>query len=149
MYRSIVKKKVRNSYRALSRGEHEVVVRQFDPAVRYTFVGDHALGGTRSTADAVGRWFERVFRLFPGLRFIPRDVLVAGWPWNTTVLTVVDLVGEVGGQPYANRMSQRLALSWGRITSIETLEDTQLLAKTLESMAASGIEEAVAAPIVG
>jgi ketosteroid isomerase-like protein len=149
MYHRIVKHKVRNSYRALSRGEHEVVVRQLDPGVRYTFVGDHALGGTRSTADAVGRWFERVFRLFPGLRFLPRDVLVAGWPWNTTVLTVVDLVGEAGGRPYANRMSQRLALSWGRITSIDTLEDTQLLARTLEGMAAAGIAEAVAEPIVG
>jgi hypothetical protein len=77
------------------------------------------------------------------------SVLVGGWPWNTTVLVVADVVGDAAGEPYANRMSQRLALSWGRITSIDTLEGTQLLAKTLERMAAAGIQEAVAEPIVG
>ena len=149
MYRLIVKKKVRDSFGALSRGEPEAVVRQLDPGVRYTFVGDHALGGTRSSADGVRRWFDRVFRLFPGLTFVPRDVLVGGWPWNTTVLVVADVVGEAAGEPYANRMNQRLSLSWGRITSIETVEDTQLLVRTLERMAAAGVREAVAAPIVG
>lgn len=148
MYRAIVKKKVRDSFTALSRGEHEVVVRQLVPDVRYTFVGDHALGGTRSTADGVSRWFERVFRLFPGLRFVPRDVLVGGWPWDTTVLVVADVVGDAAGEPYANRMSQRLSLSWGRIRSIETVEDTQLLVRTLERIAAAGVPEALAEPIV-
>jgi|SRR4051812_30575997 ketosteroid isomerase-like protein len=149
MYRAIVKKKVRDSFAALSRGEPGAVVRQLDPSVRYTFVGDHALGGTRSSAEGVGRWFGRVFRLFPGLRFVPLDVLVGGWPWNTTVLVVADVIGDANGEPYANRMSQRLALSWGRITSIDTLEDTQLLVRTLERMAAAGIQEAAAEPIVG
>ena len=90
-----------------------------------------------------------MFRLFPDLRFAPRDVLVAGWPWDTTVLVVADVTGTADGAPYANRMSQRLSLSWGRITAIETLEDTQLLAATLQRLAAAGVSEAVADPMAG
>jgi ketosteroid isomerase-like protein len=149
MYHAIVKKKVRDSFAALNRGDHEFVVRQLDADVRYAFVGDHALGGTRSTAEGVGRWFQRVFRLFPGVHFTPRDVLVGGWPWKTTVLLTADVAGDVAGEAYANRMSQRLAISWGRITSIETLEDTQLLARTLDRLAASGVAEAAAEPLAG
>jgi hypothetical protein len=51
------------------------------------------------------------------------------------------------GTPYENVMNQFMRLRWGRVTEIRTLEDTQKLERTLQSLAAAGVEEATAAPI--
>jgi hypothetical protein len=45
-----------------------------------------SLGGSRHTRDAMRRWFERLFRLFPDARFELRAVAVDGWPWNCDLM---------------------------------------------------------------
>jgi ketosteroid isomerase-like protein len=82
MYRAIVARRVRTAWEQLARGDYEYVLGQLAPAFRHSFAGDHALGGERSSRDAQRAWFERVFRLLPGIEFTVQDVLVRGWPWR-------------------------------------------------------------------
>ena len=52
------------------------------------------------------------------------------------------------GKLYENAAYQTFRLRWGRILSIETLEDTQHLIETLKELADAGVTEAMAAPIL-
>ncbi|HEY3562264.1 MAG TPA: nuclear transport factor 2 family protein [Kribbella sp.] len=104
-----------------------------------SFTGGSASGGERRTHDALRRWWERCFRLLPTTRFDVQDVIVGGWPWNTRVATAVTVhVGVVDGSTYENVVHQFLRIRWGKITEVRTLEDTAVLQRTLDRLAAAG-----------
>ena len=147
MYRRIVEARVRKAWRQLARGNYDYVLDQFARDFEYSFAGDHALGGTRHSREAMTGWFERLFELFPGIRFEVADVLVKGWPRRTRVVVLVDVATEVAGEPYTNEVAQTLELRWGRITRIRTLEDTQKLARALQRLSEAGVPEASLAAI--
>jgi len=57
-----------------------------------------------------------VFRLFPGVRFEVRDVIVAGWPWNTRVAVRLGIDATLAdGSPYRNEAVQWIRLRWGKL----------------------------------
>jgi ketosteroid isomerase-like protein len=147
MYRKIVESQVRKAWRHLAAGNYAYVLEQFAPRFEYSFAGDHALGGTRHTREAMTGWFGRLFELFPGIRFEVADVLVKGWPWRTKAVVLVDVQTSVAGEPYRNEVAQTLELRWGRITKIRTLEDTQKLAGALQRLSEAGVVEAELAAI--
>jgi ketosteroid isomerase-like protein len=148
MYHRIVAMQVRKAFAEISAGNWEAMVAGMAPAFTYRFYGDHALSGERHTHDALRLWWERCFRLLPDTRFDVDDILVAGWPWNTRVATAVTVnVGVVDGSRYQNVVHQFLRIRWGKITEVRTLEDTAVLEKTLDRLAAAGYTEAHAAPI--
>jgi ketosteroid isomerase-like protein len=150
MYRSIVARRVRDAWAHVDRRDPGYVIDQLAPGFEHSFAGDHAMGGTRRSRELLTAWFERVFRLFPAVRFEVRDVLVRGMPWNTRAVALVHVsAGEVDGVRYENELAQTIHLRWGKIVRIHTLEDTQKLASALERMHAAGQAEALAAPIVG
>jgi ketosteroid isomerase-like protein len=135
VYKFIVKRIVRRTFRRLSEGDYEVVVRQFGPESRFMFSGDHALGGERCGQDAVREWFQRMQRLFPGIRIEPLDVVVNGWPWNTVVATHLAISATLAdGRPYRNEGMQLLRLRWGRVVEDLIFEDTLKLAAELQRM---------------
>ncbi len=148
MYYPIVRAEVRRGFAALSRGDHESLLRGFANDVLFSFEGEHAMGGERRGVDGARRWFERVRRLFPGLRFEPLDIVVIGPPWNTRVRTrfrVHDMLP--GGVPYRNEGEQWLRLRWGRVVEDRVREDTPTLLKALAHLAQSGVQEAAAPPL--
>jgi ketosteroid isomerase-like protein len=147
MYRKIVEMRVRKAWRRLAGSDYDYVLDQFAPRFEYSFVGDHALGGTRHSREAMTGWFERLFELFPGIRFEIADVLVKGWPWRTRAVVLVDVRTSVAGEPYENEVAQTIELRWGRITRIRTLEDTQKLAGALGRLSETGVEAAELAAI--
>jgi ketosteroid isomerase-like protein len=150
MYHRIVARKVRKTFEQISAGNWEPMVAGMAPSFTYRFYGDHALSGERRTHEALRRWWERCFRLLPDTGFEVQDVLVSGWPWNTRVATAVTVhVGVVDGTRYDNIVHQFLRIRWGKITEVRTLEDTAVLEKTLDRLAAAGYAEAHAEPIVG
>ena len=150
IYHCIVGRQVRNAFAQISAGNWEAMVAGMAPSFTYRFYGDHALGGERRTRDALRSWWERCFRLLPNTRFEVRDVLVDGWPWNTRVATAVTVhVGVVDGSTYENVVHQFLRIRWGKITEVRTLEDTAVLQRTLDRLAAAGYAEAHAAQITG
>lgn len=117
--------------------------------MHHRFGGTHALGGERHDADALRRWFERLGRLVPTLRLEIRDVWVKGPPWDTTV--IVRWVGTArfpDGSPYDQHGVHVIALRWGKVTSIDANEDSQAVTMMMAALAAAGVTEATAAPIV-
>ena len=148
MYRAIVARKIRRAWKRLDQGDYAYVLDQFAPGFEYHFVGDHALGGTRHSRPAMEAWFERLFGLFPGIRFELADVLVKGWPWNTTAVALIGVRAPVNGERYQNEVAQTIKIRWGRITSIRTLEDTQKLSGALSVLAETGSVEALEPAIV-
>jgi ketosteroid isomerase-like protein len=145
MYRSIVARRVRSAWAHIDRRDYRYVIDQLAPGFEHSFAGDHAMGGTRRSRESLASWFERVFRLFPAIRFEVRDVLVRGMPWSTRAVALIRVsAGEVDGVRYENELAQTIDLRWGRIVRIHTLEDTQKLAGALERLHAGGVEEAAA-----
>lgn len=147
MYRRIVEGRIRKAWRRLAQRDYRYVLEQFAPRFEYSFAGDHALGGTRHSRESMRGWFERLFELFPGIRFEVRDVLVRGWPWRTRAVVLVDVKTDVAGEPYRNEVAQTLELRWGKISRMRNLEDTQKLERALERLAAAGVPQAELAAI--
>ncbi|MBS2017401.1 MAG: nuclear transport factor 2 family protein [Deltaproteobacteria bacterium] len=148
-FRLVVRARVRRSFARLSEGDPSAALALMRDDVRYTFEGAHALGGTRVSRAGVERWFGRLLRLLPG-RFTIRRVDVVGWPWRATVYVVFeDEVRPAYGAPYRNHGVQVVELAWGKAARIHTYVDTAKVSRALDVLAASGVEEAHAAPITG
>jgi ketosteroid isomerase-like protein len=129
VYRAIVARRIRTAWKHLARGDYEYVLDQLAAPFTHSFAGDHALGGERSSRGAQRAWFERLLRLLPAV-------------------ALISVRATVAGRPYHNEVAQTIDLRWGRITRIHNLEDTQQLAAALERLAAAGIDEARATPIM-
>lgn len=148
MYTRIVRAKVRSTFAAINAGDHMPMVESLAPTFEYRFHGEHALGGRRTSKQAMLRWWERTFALLPGARFDVQDVLVAGGPWRTRVAVRCFVSGDLpGGERYENTVFQFMTLRWGKVTSVETVEDLQVLERALQAVADAGVAEALAPPI--
>jgi ketosteroid isomerase-like protein len=148
MYHAIVERRLRTVFARLGAGDFRPMVDSLAPAFRYRFEGDSPIGGLRSSRQSLQLWWERMYRLFPGLSFEVRDVVLSGPPWRTRIFTLLDFVKPLpDGTRYTNVVMQRMVMRWGRITEIHTLEDTQRCMRLLAWQARNGKEEARAAPI--
>jgi ketosteroid isomerase-like protein len=153
MYKTIVKWRLRKLFAAFSAGDYQPIIDGLAPTFKYTFIGQSPLSGTRTKHASMQLWFQRLLTLFPGARLEPQDILVAGPPWNTRIMTYVKfralIPGDNGGSlvPYENEVMQLIDLRWGRMTSVFTLEDTQRFANILPRLKAAGIAHTDAPPI--
>jgi ketosteroid isomerase-like protein len=148
MYHAIVERRIRRVFASLSQGDPAPMMDSLAPAFRYRFEGDSPIGGLRTTRESMRLWWERMYRLFPGLSFEVKDVVMTGGLWHTRIFTQLDFVKPLpDGTRYTNVVMQRMEMRWGRITEIHTLEDTQRCMRLLAWQAANGKQEAIAAPI--
>lgn len=93
-------------------------------------------------------WWQRVLDLLPGARFNIQDVLVNGSPWRTRIAVRASISGDLpGGVRYENTVFQFMTLVWGKVLSVETVEDLQVLEHALAAVVENGKPEALAAPI--
>ena len=149
MYHAIVKRIARNAFEDLSDRKIEPLLVRSALDLQHTFDGNHALGGTRHSREAFRAWMARLYRLFPELTFTIRDMMATGPPWNTRLAIAWQDQGVAAdGVSYENEGVHLLRLEWGRLTELHATLDTQHLKRTLDRMAAAGIEEAAADPIV-
>jgi ketosteroid isomerase-like protein len=149
VYHAIVRWRTRGVFAQLSGGEWRSLLGDTAEEVEHVFPGSGPLGGRRRTRAALTSWFERLERLFPTHRFEVRRIVVRGWPWKTWV--AVEWVGRLGprsGEPYANDGAHWLEIRWGKVTAIHAYLDSERVAAACDHMAANGIEEAAAGPIV-
>jgi ketosteroid isomerase-like protein len=148
VFRRLAARRVRHVFDRLSVGDYETALAGLAGDVHHRFAGAHPLGGERHDPDAVRRWFERLFRLFPELRFTVARTAVAGWPWDLTVTVEwrADVVPAVG-PAYVNVGAHVLRVRRGRVACLHAYEDSQAVAEACARMAAEGIGEAAAAPI--
>ena len=150
MYHALVRRRVRQTFDALSAGRWADGAAGAAEDVHHVFPGDHPLGGERHSRAGVMRWFERLGRLFPGHTFEVEEIVVRGWPWSTwaVVRWRAQLVPKEG-EPYMNEGTHWLRVRWGKVTHIHAYLDTQRIALACEAMARAGVEEAAAEPIRG
>jgi ketosteroid isomerase-like protein len=133
MYIAIVRRIVRTGFRALSTGDYEQVLRQFDPHVIFSFAGPAPLGGERRGIADVREWFQLLFSYFPGMQFTVHQVIVQGWPWNTLVATRLTVTAPCpDGREYQNNAMQFLRLRWGKVVEDQLYEDTYKLMGELQ-----------------
>jgi ketosteroid isomerase-like protein len=148
VYRNVVRGKVIHAFERLSEQDASAALDLMAEDVHYWFSGHHALGGERVSKAGVERWFGRLFRLFKS-HFVLKSVEVAGWPWDSTVVTVFDdHVTPPFGEAYVNPCVQVTRLRWGKAVAIRTYVDTGRIEAVLGELAAHGIEEAAAPPIL-
>lgn len=148
MYHAIVERRIRSVFARLGAGDFQPMLDSLAPRFRYRFEGDSPIGGIRSTLVSMDQWWRRMYRLFPGLSFEVRDVVIAGWPWRTRIFTQLEFVKPLpDGRRYGNVVMQRMVMKWGRITEIHTLEDTQRCMRLLAWQQSQGKKEAGAPAI--
>lgn len=148
MYKAIARRKARATFEALSRGDWQTAIKDVSPDVHHVFPGDNAIGGERHSREAVARWFERLYRLIPDLRFEVRRVAVRGWPWDMMVAVEWADHGQAAdGVPYENEGAHWIRLQRGKATYIHAYLDTEKVTKICRRLAESGVEEAAAEPI--
>ena len=150
MYKTIAKRKAKANFEKLSAGEWRATLADIAPDVHHIFPGDNAMGGERHSRDAMERWFERVYTLFPKLSFEVKRIAVHGPPWDMWVAVEwVDSAQPRGGIPYENEGAHWIRLQRGKATYIHAYLDTEKVTEACNRLAEQGVEEASAPPIVG
>jgi ketosteroid isomerase-like protein len=147
IYRALVRRRVRATLDAVSRGDYTVALERADEDVIHSFPGGGPLGGSRRGRAQLERWFERLFRLCRP-SFDEVRIVCGGPPWDTWVAAYwVATVAPAAGPRYENRGTQWLRLRWGRVTEIQEHLGTDEADAAIRVMLDRGITEACAAPI--
>ena len=150
MYHWIVKRIVRKNIERLNSGDYDALLKTYGSGIEYghTVCGDHALGGTRYTLEAMRQYYYRLHRLLPGLRVDIRSIIISGGPWRTLIaLEWTDRATARDGLPYSNKGVQIIEIRWGRMVFSCTYPDTQRVIDLCKRLGLSGVSEAVATPI--
>ena len=148
IYKAIVRRRARDLFAALSRGDWRAATKDLADDVHHVFPGDNALGGERHSREAFERWFERLYRLIPEIEFEVREVAVRGWPWDTAIAVEwTDRGRAADGEPYENEGAHWIRLQRGKATYIRAYLDTEKVTETCKRLASQGLEEAAAPPI--
>lgn len=148
MYHAIVKRKMRDSFDQINKGNYAAIVRQFAPTAEHWFSGSHALAGRRGDVQQIQEWYDRLAEIFPDLRFQITKLVVGGWPWDTSALIEwVDFIGDREGAAFSNQGVHVIRLKWGKVTELHVYCDTQLLAAICERLGSQGVSVAVEEPI--
>lgn len=139
MYHTIVRARVRRLWdRIAETGDFGPAVALAAPGVRFRFVGDSSFGADLRGRDEFARWFARAAETLPGLRLRATEVVVKGWPWNTTVVVRLTVSATLAdGSAYTNEGVQWVRIRWGRMVDDYVLEDTARLADALERQRAA------------
>lgn len=149
MYHAIVRRRIRRIFAELNRGNFEPVLAGLGDRFEHVFAGEHALAGLRTGHRVTRAWYERLFRIFPGLQFELHAVLVNGWPWATTVAVEwSDRFALRDGRAGANAGVHVIRLRWGKVVSVAIHCDTQRLVDYLATQAAAGVLDAARPPLV-
>jgi len=149
MYHAIIRRLASRNFQLVNTKGYGEILASCVPSVHHRFGGTHALGGERHDAEALRLWFQRLGRLVPTLHLEIRDLWVKGAPWDTTV--IVRWVGTAqypDGSPYDQHGVHIIDLRWGKVTSIDANEDSQAVTSMMAALAAAGVTEATAEPIL-
>lgn len=149
LYRAIVKKRIRQSFDQVNDHRWDELMNSIEPNVYHRFGGVHAIGGERHDRETLRRWFERLARVLPNLHLKINEIWVQGWPWHTMVFVQWDGTATLlNGGGYSQHAVHVITLRWGKIHALDVFEDSQEVARALTVQAATGLEEALAEPIV-
>jgi ketosteroid isomerase-like protein len=148
MYKRIAAGRIRKAFEAIGAADHEAALDGVAEDVHHVFPGDNPIGGERHSRDAMLRWFERLGRLFPEIRFELQRVAVKGPPWDMWIAVQWTDAGRAAdGEPYDNIGAHWIRIRRGRAVHIQAYLDTGRVTAACDRMAAAGIDEATAPQI--
>jgi ketosteroid isomerase-like protein len=148
MYHAVVRAQLRRAFRRIGAGDYASILRQFAPRHRHLMHGEHALGGERHTLESTARWYARLARLMPDLRFELGPIVVSGWPWRTVAMVAwQDRFSLPDGTLTSNQGVHVFELRWGKVHSLAVHCDTARLEGFFRRMVALGVAEAGAPTI--
>ena len=135
MYAWIVRFMIRRAYRQLNAGDVQGFLTAVADDARFVFPGRSSWGADLRGKDEIEGWLRRLVQA--GVQFDPPEIIVQGWPWNTTVCVrfTDHVTGPDGEVVYANRAIDYVKMRWGKITFFEVYEDTQKAAELDEYLA--------------
>lgn len=144
MYHIMVARKTRGMFEKLNDADAAPFLAAVRDDVVFTYPGRHALGGTMRGRQALGEWFERFFRFFPGIHWTIKDIVVDGAPWGTTVVSAEWTARCVleNGYVYENEGLHVIELKNAKASEVRVYLDTQRSAAVLKSLADSGVADA-------
>lgn len=146
-YKIILRNKIINGFEAFSNGDYKPLLALYDDNVHQIFEGNHASGGERHSKEKVELWFQRFTRLLPS-RFLIKDVIVQGFPWDTVaIVEFQDTVSPHGVPPYVNNGIMNAKIRWGKARNVHIYVNTNLIINALNSLVDLGVEEAGYPPI--
>jgi ketosteroid isomerase-like protein len=149
LYQAIVKRRIRQSFEQVNNHRWDELMRSIAPDVHHRFGGAHAIGGERHDRETLRRWFERLARVLPNLHLEIKNIWVEGWPWHTMVFVQWDGTATLlNGGGYSQHAIHVITLQWGKIHALDVFEDSQEVARALVAQAGSGLDEAIAQPIL-
>jgi ketosteroid isomerase-like protein len=124
-YGWIVSTLIRRAVRRINAGDLGPMLSSFADDATLVFPGDHSWGGEYKGKDEILKFLERFVEV--GIQLEPHEIVVHGWPWNTTVMVrfTNDARDENGNVVYANRGMIFAQAAWGKIKYQEDYEDTQ------------------------
>lgn len=148
MYHAIVRRKIVQLFNAVNQGNAQPVIDGFASGFEHVMLGNHALGGRRTSRSATQEWYARLYRLLPDIHFDITRITIRGWPWNTLATVEWRETNSGTDGVRANATGVHIAeIKWGRMTRLLILPDTVQLVGTLNRLAGKGVTEAAASPI--
>ena len=133
----------RNTARLLA-GDPGPTLRLDAKDIHFRFPGDSSWAADLHSRDELALWLQ--YFIDAGLDIGADEVVVKGWPWNTTLCIrgTDELRGDDGEVVYANRYVIWGRISWGLLREYEVYEDTQKSKALDPYLAARGIVRAAA-----
>jgi ketosteroid isomerase-like protein len=116
---------VRHGYRRFSEGDPSFLARLAARDIHFSFPGTSSWAADTHTKAELERWTQRAAAA--GLSFAIDEVVVAGWPWRTTLCVRgrSEVIGADGTRVYSNRFVTWGQSAWGMLREYEVYEDTQ------------------------
>ncbi len=125
MFSWLGKQVISYNMKRLRAGDARPSLRLESDDVRMRFPGSSSFAADLRSKPEHAQWLARFTRL--GIQIFPDEVIVVGFPWNTTVCVRGHdhLDTRQGERVYENRYVIWGKMVWGRLTEYEVYEDTQ------------------------
>jgi hypothetical protein len=135
LYAWPVRSMLRRNLRRLRAGDPGPLLATYAEYISFVFPGRSSWAADLRGKDEVERWVRRFVRA--GLQLEPRQILVSGPPWDTTVcMRFMDcLTASDRNIVYANRGTIFAGIAWDKVAYYEVSEDTQKVAELDEWLA--------------
>jgi ketosteroid isomerase-like protein len=116
---------IRRAVRRINAGDYRPMLSSFADDAVLVFPGEHSWGGEYKGKGEIEKFLRRFVEV--GIQLEPHEIVVHGWPWNTTVMLrfTNEARDESGNVVYANRGAIFARATWGKIKFQEDFEDTQ------------------------